>query len=50
MKKEISGNVKIVATGGLANHILLKSLQITHVEPNLVLEGLIKIYFRNYSK
>jgi type III pantothenate kinase len=50
MKKEISGNVKVVATGGLANHILSKSLQITHAEPNLVLEGLIKIYFRNYSK
>ena len=47
IKKEINGNVKVVATGGLANHILSKSQYIEHYEPNLVLEGLIKIYFRN---
>lgn len=50
MKKEIKGNVKVIATGGLANHILSKSQQIQQVETNLVLEGLIKIYFRNSSK
>lgn len=50
IKKEIGENVKVVATGGLANHILSKSKQIQHIEPNLVLEGLIKIYFRNCTK
>lgn len=47
MKKEIDGEAKVVATGGLANHILPKSQYIQHLEPNLVLDGLIKIYFRN---
>lgn len=47
MKAEIGDELKVVATGGLANHILSKSKHIQHPEPNLVLEGLIKIYFRN---
>lgn len=49
MKKEIEGQPKVIATGGLAGHVINKSRTIQHVEPNLVLEGLIKIYFRNRS-
>lgn len=47
MKKEIKGNVKVIATGGLAGHVIHRSRGIQHVEPNLVLEGLMKIYFLN---
>ncbi|NIU00142.1 MAG: hypothetical protein GWN01_04140 [Nitrosopumilaceae archaeon] len=47
MRKEIIGKATVVATGGLASHILSKSQYIQYLEPNLVLEGLIKIYFRN---
>lgn len=47
LKKEIEGKAKVVSTGGLASHILTKSKHIEFSEPKLVLEGLIKIYFRN---
>lgn len=47
LKNEIDERAKVVATGGLAKHILSKSKHIRFLEPKLVLEGLVKIYFRN---
>jgi type III pantothenate kinase len=46
-KEELDEEPKVVATGGLANVISPKSDHIQYIEPNLVLDGLIRIYDRN---
>jgi len=47
ISKELSGKPQIVATGGLANTIAPHSRHINQVEPYLVLDGLIALFFRN---
>jgi type III pantothenate kinase len=47
LSKEIDGEVKVIATGGLAGVIAKESRTIETVEPNLTLEGLRLIYRRN---
>jgi type III pantothenate kinase len=47
MKKELSGAVKVIATGGLAAPIAAATSSIDQVEPFLTLEGLQLLYVRN---
>lgn len=47
MKKELSGNVRVIATGGLANLIAQETDCIDHIERFLTLEGLRIIYDKN---
>jgi type III pantothenate kinase len=48
MKKEMSGdNIKVVATGGMANLIASESTMIDEVNTLLTLEGLKAIYQMN---
>ena len=48
MKKEIrSRNIKVVATGGMAEQIAENSETIDHIDKLLTLEGLRIIYERN---
>ncbi len=47
ISKEISGKPQIIATGGLANTIAPHSRYIKKVEPNLVLDGLVTLFYRN---
>lgn len=47
IRQELSGPVTIIATGGLSGLIGSKSKMIDAVEPNLVLDGLIRIYNLN---
>lgn len=47
MKKELTGDVKVVATGGLAELLADDSEMIEIVDPFLTLEGLIHIYEKN---
>lgn len=44
--EEISGNVKVIATGGLASLVLSRSSMKAAIEPDLVLEGIRIIYNR----
>jgi len=47
MKKELSGPVKVIATGGLAGPIAAATEAIDQIEPLLTLEGLRLLYQRN---
>jgi len=47
MKAELKTNPKVVATGGLAKLIASETETIEEVDPNLTLEGLKIIYYRN---
>lgn len=47
MKKELSGKVRVIATGGLANLIAQETDCIDHIERFLTLEGLRIIYDKN---
>jgi type III pantothenate kinase len=47
IKKQYDSNVKVVATGGLANLIAEECKVIDKVDPFLTLEGLNLIYFKN---
>ncbi|HPI75523.1 MAG TPA: pantothenate kinase, partial [bacterium] len=46
-KKELGGNPKVIATGGLASLIAADSATIDEVQPLLTLEGLRLIHKRN---
>ena len=46
MSENLAGEIKIVATGGLAQIIVAESEIIEIIEPDLILEGLAKIYKR----
>lgn len=47
IEKELKQPPRVVATGGLAGVVAKRSRYIQMVEPNLVLEGLMRIYFKN---
>ncbi len=47
IKKELSGNPKVVATGGLAHTIAKRTKAIDVVDENLNLEGIYQIYKQN---
>ncbi len=47
MRKELNAQPQVVATGGLARLVASRSRYIQHVEDNLVLEGMVTIYYRN---
>ena len=47
IKKELSGNPKVVATGGLAHRIAKRTKAIDVVDENLNLEGIYQIYKQN---
>ncbi len=47
LKKEMGGDVSVIATGGLAGAIAAESSTIERVDQNLTLEGLRLIYRRN---
>ncbi len=47
MQKELKAPPHVIATGGLAHLVASRSRYIQHVEDNLVLEGMVQIYFRN---
>ncbi|MCK4755227.1 MAG: type III pantothenate kinase, partial [Calditrichia bacterium] len=49
IKKELSGNPKVVATGGLAHTIAKRTKAIDVVDENLNLEGIYQIYKQNQS-
>ena len=44
MRQELDGDVKVVATGGLADQMREVAQSIQHVNPNLRLEGLRMIW------
>jgi len=47
MKEELGGNVKVIATGGLAELIASGSEMIDFIDPFLTMEGLLSIYEKN---
>ena len=49
IKKELSGNPKVVATGGFAHTIAKRTKAIDVVDENLNLEGIYQIYKQNQS-
>lgn len=50
MKQELSGDVTVIATGGLARLIAQDAKQITHIDATLTLEGLRILYERNTAQ
>jgi len=46
---ELGGKPTVIATGGISGLLAPKSIHIQHVEPSLVLDGLMLIYKRNRS-
>ena len=50
IEKELQATPVVVATGGLAGIVAKRSRYIQYVEPNLVLEGLMRVYFRNRGR
>jgi len=48
MKKELSPDAKVVATGGLAELISPETSSIQEIKPHLTLEGLRLIYDTNH--
>ena len=46
-EKETGMKMKVVATGGLAEIICQETETVDHIEPDLTLDGLRKIYFKN---
>jgi type III pantothenate kinase len=49
IKKELPGNPKVVATGGLSHRIAKRTKAIDVVDENLNLEGIYQIYKQNLS-
>ena len=47
MKKELTGNVRVIATGGMGRMMAEHCALIDEVDPNLTLDGLRMIYERN---
>ena len=50
MKKEMGGNVKVIATGGMANTIASETDSIDIIDSLLTLKGLYIIYKKNRSR
>ncbi len=50
MQAELETPADVIATGGLCRIIAPKSRYVHHVEPRLVLEGMIRIFLRNCKK
>lgn len=48
IQEQLGDPATIIATGGLSRIIAPKSRYIRHVEPQLVLDGLVSIYWRNH--
>jgi type III pantothenate kinase len=46
IREEMSGHFNVIATGGLASHVLSRSSLEVKIEPDLVLEGIRIIYNR----
>ena len=49
LKTELGENLKVVATGGLADKMAGKSDAIDIVDRHLCLEGIVKLYYKNYG-
>lgn len=49
IKRELGGDAKVVATGGLSPFMSKHTTMIDHYEPSLVLEGIRTIYRKNHS-
>lgn len=47
IQTELEGKPNVIATGGLAGLLAPRSKYIQHIEPTLVLDGLIHIYLKN---
>lgn len=47
ISEEVSGDPVIIATGGLSPLLMPRSQYLKHLEPELVLDGLMRIYRRN---
>ena len=47
MSEQLTGKIKIIATGGLAEIIAAESEFIEIIEPDLILEGLAKLFQNN---
>jgi type III pantothenate kinase len=48
MKKELTGNVRVIATGGLAHLVSPETRSIDEIKPHLTLDGLLFLYELNH--